>query len=357
MDPGIDPLSNKLFLLTLAAVIRGVHVYQDLLRYGISGAGNDHRLGGHEAPPAIFSVYLGSYLFELVNHLVDGKKMPDPYPEIDLGVPYLPSHPKDRTDRNRTSPFAFTGNKFEVRCVGASQRPSVSNMILNTISADSFDHIADELEKLISKGKTVEVAIKQVVKDTLAKHRNIIFEGNGYSHEWVEEAAKRGLYNFKTTPEVLDFVYNKKNIDLLSKHKVMYPEEFFANVQVDYEIYNKVAHLEAQSLRRLSDRWIIPAAIKYQKDILALGNHGPTARLKQLTDLVNNSVKAGDELGVLAKQLSSTEDAKAAAQHSLKKVIPKAAELRSYLDDLELLVDKLYWPLPTYEEILHEKAS
>jgi len=260
------------------------------------------------------------------------------------------------TDRNRTSPFAFTGNKFEVRCVGSSQRPAISNMLLNTISADAFDYLADELEKLIAKGKPVDQAIQQVVKETLTKHQRIIYEGNGYSAEWVKEAERRGLKNYKTTPEVLDVVYNDKNIQLLERHKVMTSEEFKANVIVDYETYNKVAHLEAQSLRRLADRWIVPATVKYQKDLLALGEYTPQSRAKQLGELVASAIKASDELGVLAKELSSTEDPKAAAKHTLKKVIPKGAELRSYLDDLELIVDQAYWPMPTYEEILHEKA-
>jgi len=284
---------------------------------------------------------------------------PPPKPvdrHVDLGVPYLPSHPRDFTDRNRTSPFAFTGNKFEVRCVGSSQRPAISNMLLNTISADSFDYLSDELEKIIAKGKPVEQAINQVVKDTLNKHQRIIFEGNNYSEAWIKEAERRGVKNYKTTPEVLDIVFNDKNIQLLERHKVMTRDEFHANVVVDYETYNKVAHLEAQSIRRLADRWIVPATVKYQKDLLALGQHAPQARVKQLSELVASAIKASDELGVLAKQLSSTEAHKAAAQVALKQVIPKGVELRGYLDDLELLVDQAYWPLPTYEEILHEKA-
>jgi len=243
-----------------------------------------------------------------------------------------------------------------IRCVGSSQRPAISNMLLNTISADSFEYLADELEKLIAKGKSVEQSVQQVVKDTLTKHQRIIYEGNNYSHEWIKEAERRGVKNYKTTPEVLDVVYNDRNIQLLEHHKVMTKDEFKANVVVDYETYNKVAHLEAQSLRRLADRWILPATVKYQKDLLALGQHAPQIRVKQLSELVANAIKASDELGVLAKELSSTEDYKAAAQVALKKVIPKGVELRSYLDDLELLVDQAYWPLPTYEEILHEKA-
>jgi glutamine synthetase len=191
---------------------------------------------------------LGDYIFALVKSVIDGTAPPSPVDRnVNLGVPYLPKHPRDPTDRNRTSPFAFTGNKFEVRCVGASQRPAISNMLLNTITADSFDYLADEIEKLISTGKNVEAAIKEVVTATLTKHQRIIFEGNNYSAEWVKEAERRGIKNYKTTPEVLDVVFNEKNVQLLDKQKVMSRDEFHANVVVDYETYNKVAHLEAQS--------------------------------------------------------------------------------------------------------------
>eukprot|EP01125_Pyxidicula_operculata_P022738 TRINITY_DN9540_c0_g1_i1.p1 TRINITY_DN9540_c0_g1~~TRINITY_DN9540_c0_g1_i1.p1 ORF type:complete len:726 (+),score=203.99 TRINITY_DN9540_c0_g1_i1:58-2235(+) len=358
MEPGDKPIENRIFLLTLAAVVRGVDVYQDLMRYAIAGAGNDHRLGGHEAPPAIISVYLGDELGALVDAILAGKQPPQPVdPNVDLGVSYLPKHPRDTTDRNRTSPFAFTGNKFEVRCVGSSQRPAVSNFILNSLSADSFDYLSEELEKEIAKGTSVDKAIHKVVKETLEKHKRIIFQGNGYSAEWQKEAEKRGLKNYRTTPEVLSEVYNDKNVNLFTKHKVLTAEEFAANVTVDQETYVKVTNVEAQSLRALTNRWIVPAVVRYQTELLNLGERAPAGRLDKITGLTNEAVKLADALGDATSKLADISDPKEATFFARDTVIAGSKKLRSVLDELETLVDQKHWPLPTYEEILHERPT
>jgi len=328
------------------------------MRYAIVGAGNDHRLGGHEAPPAIISLYLGDELEALVDAVIKGHKPPPTVDRnVDLGVPYLPKHPRDPTDRNRTSPFAFTGNKFEVRCVGSSQRPAVSNLILNTISADAFDYLSDTLEKEIKKGTHVDDAIRKVVKETFTKHQRIVFNQNGYDPEWTIEAKKRGLLNFRTTPEILQAVYCDKNVTLFEKQKVMTPAEFKANVTVDYENYIKIAKVEAQSLKSLAQKWIIPAVVKYQLKLLALGSKAPEGLLDTISELCNRANKDSETLKTVSDKLSDIVDLRDAAFFAKDTVLPAQADLRRDLDKLEALVDQEVWPLPTYEEILHEKPN
>jgi len=356
MDPGDDPASNRLFLLTTAAVLRGVDIHQDLLRYATSGAGNDHRLGGHEAPPAIFSVYLGDAVGTIVRQIAEGKPTAlPPHPKVDLGVSYLPIRGQDNTDRNRTSPVAFTGNKFEVRCVGSSQQPAMSNLVLNTITAESYYYLADEIKKEKSAGKSLDAAVNAVLQRTFKQHLRIINDGDGYSHAWPDEAKGRGLLNLKTTPEVLERVLNDKNRDLFAKLGVWTVEEFEANVSIDTERYSSQIHLEAQSLRNLIDRYILPAGLEMYHKCSVNADAVPKARLDKIKSLTIAITEGSDNLAEKAKHLQSLGSGLTAAQFAVREVVPKMREVRGHADELESYVDYKLWPLPTYEDMLHER--
>lgn len=357
MEPGPDPANNKHFLVTVAGVIRGADLYQDLIRYSVSGAPNDHRLGAHEAPPAIISVYLGDWLNELVVSIIEGRPQGEGHKlTVDLGVGYLPELTRDPTDRNRTSPFSWTGNKFEVRCVGSSQRPAVSLIMLNSLLADSFAFFATEVKKYTAAGDNHEQAWRKLVKDTLTKHQRIIFNGNGYSEEWVTEAEKRKLFNYKTTPEVLNAIVNEKNIKLFQELQVWTEEEFKAVVSVDMERYVKILNYESQALVHLADKMIIPAAIDYQSRFVALGDRAPKKRLDQLTQTTNAAVDASDELKDSIKKIDPHHlegDLKDLIVYARDKVYASQETLRASLDALENLMDANVWPLPSYNDILH----
>jgi len=353
-------------MLTTAAVIRAVDTHGDLIRYAVGDASNDHRLGGHEAPPSIISVYLGDYLGALIDAFAEGKPAPSLPPlDVDLGVPYLPRLKRDASDRNRTNPFAFTGNKYEVRCVGSSQHPAISNMILNTIAADSFDFIADEIQKQIKAGIDVEKAWRDVVRKTLAKHKRVVFNGDGYTDEWEKEAKKRGLPNYKTTPDVLEAAYTPKNIDLFSKFKVLDKDEWRSRVVIASARYCQNVKLEAQAIRMISDQYIIPAVVRYQNELLALGEHGPAERIKEISGLVKSAIALSGDLAKLSPELNDLSTAAgesvaigddiASAVFAKDKVIPKIKELRKKLDALETITDRTSWPLASYQDILHRK--
>jgi glutamine synthetase len=360
MEPGDDPLHNRLFLLTVAAVLRGVYVHQDLLRYCTSGAGNDHRLGGHEAPPAIFSVYLGDFVGSIVNQIAGGKipkdvKLPDaPVPDSILKVDYLPRRPQDNTDRNRTSPVAFTGNKFEVRCVGASQQPSFSNLVLNTITAESYLWLADEIEKEKAAGKSIDNAVNAVLQRTYADHLNIINDGNGYAHDWPEVAVKKGLLNLKTTPEALEKVNTQKNRDLFEKLNVWTPDEFNANVSIDTERYVSQIHLEAQAFRNLIDRYVLPAGLEMYSKVRNNSDAVSKSRIDKIKNLTLSISDKSDKLNSITAHLNSEGGTLNGAKYAQKEVIPLMRDLRAAADELESITDAKLWPLPTYEEMLYE---
>jgi len=357
MDPGPDPANNLTFLLTTAAVLRGVDIYQDLMRFSICGAGNDHRLGGHEAPPAIFSVYLGDTVSKLVKDIAEGKEPDLPkIKDVDLGVPYLPKREMDNTDRNRTSPVAFTGNKFEVRCVGASQVVATSNLILNTITADSFDYLGGLLKEKIGKGVSIPKAVKEVCRDTFQKHLKIINEGNGYDKSWPETAVKRGLFNFKTTPDVLNVVLNDRNIKVFDRLGVWSKEEFESNVVIEYEKYIAQIHLEAQGLRKIADCYIIPSSVSYLNSLRHSGQLAPTNRVERISKLINSAVEEADGLDAKVTLLN-TSDHKEGANYCLNTILPQMHKLRNVLDELERYVDAKLWPLPTYEQMLYARHS
>jgi len=333
-----------------------VDKHQDILRYCTSGAGNDHRLGGHEAPPAIFSVYLGDYVGSIVRNLAEGKKpnLPNPAPK-DLGVDYLPRRPQDNTDRNRTSPVAFTGNKFEVRCVGASQQPAFSNLVLNTITADAYTYLANEIEKEKSNGKSIDAAISTVLQRTFKEHDRIINDGNGYAKDWPERAVKKGLLNLKNTPDVLSMIRSKKNIELFQKFGVWNEEEFNANVTVDTEKYFHQIHLESQSLRSIIDRFILPAGLEMYSKLKDNKDVVPKSRIDKLRELNLNLANKADALAERNTKLYSHEGSLEGAKYASSDVIPLMIQLREHADELETITDSKLWPFPTYEEMLFER--
>jgi glutamine synthetase len=339
----------------VAAVLRGVDVHQDVLRYATSGAGNDHRLGGHEAPPAIFSVYLGDAVGAAVNEIA-GKKFKRKEPIIaNLGVNYLPKRDQDNTDRNRTSPVAFTGNKFEVRCVGSSQTPAISNLVLNTITAESFNYLSAEIEKEKASGKSIDKAIYAVLHRVFKEHLRIVNDGDGYSHEWPKEAAKRGLLNLQTTPEVLEKVNSDKNRNLFAKYGVWNEREFNANVEVDTERYFHQIHLEAQSLRNIVDRYVLPAGLDMYGKVRANAESISPARLNKIKSLNLSLSDKSEKLANVTTHLSGLGGTLQGGKFAVAEVIPLMRSIRESADELETITDAKLWPLPTYEEMLFER--
>ena len=351
--PGSDPINNLPFLMTLAATVRGVDLHQDLLRFAISGAGNDHRLGANEAPPAIFSIYLGDDLDKVVNAIITGNtsKMNLDGKVIDFHVPFLPEFTASPTDRNRTSPFAFTGNKFEVRAVGSSQSPAFSNIILNTMMADSFDFMRTTIQQKLKSGRTQEQAIRETIKEILTKHQRIIFNGDGYSQEWQQEAKKRGLLNLRTTPDALDIVQSEKNYDLLKRTKVMDKDEFNTYIEVSFDNYAKRISLEAFCLANMSNQKLLPAAISYLNElsVLNIGNRSET-----ISKMVEDGFRQADVLYEAADHLEHHigENSQKASRYAVDTVIPAMEQLRETVDNLERLIPVDRWPIPKYEDIL-----
>ena len=360
-SPGPIPERNLLFMLTLAATIRAVDMHGDLMRVAISGASNDHRLGANEAPPAIVSVYLGDDIQLAVDRFISGKTDAPQLPQsiVDLGIPVLPEIKKATCDRNRTSTFAFTSNKFEFRAVGSSHNPSRSNQILNTIVAESLKYIADEVDQLKSTGKSVDQSITHVVREILNKHQRVVFNGNGYSAEWPIEAAKRGLPNLKSTPDALDEISSQKNIDLFSKLKVLSKPELLARQTILYEEYTKKISIEGRTLVKMTQNSILPCAIEYQtilaQSITSVNNAELTKiqsqQLHEYTRHINQSIQLSNQL---IKTMDSIDDssAKVAARYALEKIKPACELLRVHLDRLESLIPADKWPYPTYAQML-----
>jgi len=359
LEPGPDPLSNAYFMFFLAATVRAVDRHADLLRIAICGASNDHRLGANEAPPAIVSIYLGDDVGDAVDKFIskstERRKIEL---TIDLGVPSLPIIRRQSTDRNRTSTFAFTGNKFKFRAVGSSHNPSRSNMTLNTIMAESVRDLTSEIETLIKAGKSKEEALATVSRKALIEHKRIIYNGDGYSEEWQQEAKKRGLHNLKTTPEALREYDKPKNIKLFSEMKVLNPYELKARKAVFEEEYFKKIVVEAKTLRTITSSQIIPAAVRY------------SAELGASAHILKDSKQLGSAIGTLSSTLDSAYSGLAALDHVIEnstkahhnsaesatfaeqQVLPLLGTVRETVDKLETLVAADHWPLPTYHQML-----
>ena len=362
LDPGDNPIENLRFLVFLAGVIQGVDDYQELLRMSVASAGNDHRLGANEAPPAIISIFLGDELGAIVDALIEDHDYEGSKKTLmDLGVDVLPAFAKDTTDRNRTSPFAFTGNKFEFRMPGSAMNLSDANMILNTAMAKSLKEFADAMEG-VPADKFEEEALKYV-KKTLSDHKRIIFNGNGYSAEWEEEAARRGLANNKTTADALPCFVADKSIELFEQFNVLSRAEVESRYEVELEKYNKLINIESRTMRRMVRRYYLPAISAYaakiadhivsvktampDADVTAQENH-----LKRMNDGLAKLQTAFDALCAKHLEINDIEDAQEAATANAHELIPLMEAVRYEVDQLEILVPDTDWPVPSYNSIL-----
>jgi len=354
--PGKTPRQNAQFLVFLAAFIAGVDEYQDFLRCSVASAGNDHRLGAHEAPPAIVSIFLGDELTAVVESIIKGTNYHDPEKSVmRIGVDVLPAIPKDTTDRNRTSPLAFTGNKFEFRMLGSSQSVAEPNIALNTIMAEQLGRFADELEQ----ADDFDSALQNLVCRAFTQHSRIIFNGNGYSEAWQTEAARRGLSNLSTTAEALSSYFCPKNLDLVTRHGIFTENEFRARQEIYLESYCKIMHIEALTTVDIAMRQILPAVSRYCGDLcqrverkVQLGiSHGSELDLiKRLSDGIDGLYNSCEALKKAISEVPA--DCHPGADFYHKHIVPGMSKVRSLADGLELITDKAYWPFPTYADIL-----
>jgi glutamine synthetase len=372
LSPGKTPKNNLQFLTFFVCTIKAVAEYSDLIRASIASASNDHRLGANEAPPAIISVFIGKHMREVLDE-IEKKIDLTHFDEQDKAELKLNIHNKipdvmlDNTDRNRTSPFAFTGNKFEVRAVGSSANCSSTMIVLNTIVGKILEDFKKEVDAFIEKGEKKEVAILKVLRTYITSSKKIIFEGDNYSKEWEKEAAKRGLSNVKTTPHALDFYLSKKSRELFTQSGVLSEQELEARYEIQQEIYAKKLDIETKVLRDLIWSYVIPAAVKYQNTLLENVNglkaaKAPATSYKAQADLINsiskhiNSLKTNVDKMLAEKE--KADKAKSAHQRALyycDKVKPYFDIIRSHADQLELLCDDSLWPLPKYRDLLFVK--
>ena len=360
LNPGKNPRDNTQFLLFLVAVIKAVDEYQDLLRISVSSAGNDHRLGGHEAPPAIVSMFLGSDLEAVLQSIEDNVEYNQSrYAKMEIAVDVLPSFKKDSTDRNRTSPFAFTGNKFEFRMLGSTVSIACPNTILNTIVGNSLCEFADLLEK----SDDFEADVNNLIRDTYLKHKNIIFNGNNYSDEWVEEANKRGLLNLKTTVDALPYYILDKNIRLFEKHGIYTKEEIESRYEILLDEYSKTINIEALTLCDMIQKDIIPSVCQYIKELSDTASSKKSlssdidcsleidlvSKLSSLNSCLSKRLDTLDKLLIDSKDYEGTLNT---AKYYKDHIIPAMQEVRAIADELELMVSDKYWPYPTYGDLL-----
>ena len=363
LNPGDTPHDNLQFLVFCAAVLRAVDKWQGLLRASIASAGNDHRLGANEAPPAIISVFLGAVLTDLFEQIENGKVTgAKKGGELDTGVTFLPKLPRDPGDRNRTSPFAFTGNKFEFRAVSSGQSIAMPNICLNVAVTDALDSIASELEAAVKKGKKAEEAAWELLPSIVKQHKRIIFNGNNYADEWQQDAAKRGLLNLRNTVDALPELIKPDVVKTFEKHKVLNERELKARCEINFEQYNKTINIEGQLMVLIANRYILPAALKYQTAVAqsvaavkAAGGGGdqPKKLLDALSTLIDQLKAQADELA--HKLEHSGSSAEEHAKYFRDSVVPAMASIRDVGDALELLIPHGDWPLPTYREMLFIK--
>jgi len=359
LDPGTTPLDNAQFLIFLVAVIKAVDEYADLLRFSVATAGNDHRLGANEAPPAIMSIFLGDELTSVIEQIETGVvKNNGTSRTLEIGVSTLPVLPKDNTDRNRTSPFAFTGNKFEFRSVGSSQSIATPNFIINTIVAEALSQIADRLEN----AGDFRAEVNAVVKEIISKHKRIIFNGNNYSEEWVAEAERRGLPNLRTTVDAIPALIAEKNIRVLEKHGVLNRAEIYSRYEICLENYIKTIRIEALTMIEMASRQILPATLSYVRKVadtvasLRAADADYSCVKEELDELVTltSGLKAAiDKLDQKIKEADASEgDSLSHARAYKDVIIPQMNELRAVADRLETIVDASLWPIPTYGDLL-----
>jgi len=358
LDPGETPQDNMQFLLFLAAIIKAVDEHQDMLRVSVASAGNDHRLGANEAPPAIISIFLGEQLTGVLEAIEAGKTyIQESDCTFQIGVNVLPCFPKDTTDRNRTSPFAFTGNKFEFRMLGSSISIAGPNVVLNTIVAESLRIFADSLEK----SKDLKADVKELVKETVKKHKRIIFNGNNYAEEWVVEAEKRGLLNLQSMPDCMPYFIKKKNLDLFSRHGVFSETEIHSRYDLLLDGYCKTINIEALTMLEMAKRDILPAAGTYERDLAQTAvlkkeigldfdlEKSLISELSSLSICLKQNIDALDNALIEVKKHTEILDI---AKYYRSGVFVAMQELRAVADSIEMIVGKKYWPYPNYGDLL-----
>ncbi|OON95757.1 MAG: glutamine synthetase [Epulopiscium sp. Nele67-Bin005] len=358
-SPGSNPQDNLVFLVFVSAILKAVDKHADILRLSAASAGNDHRLGGHEAPPAIISVFLGQHITNIFLDIANGVEVETHNKEVlDMGVATMPRLRKEVTDRNRTSPFAFTGNKFEFRMFPSSGCISEANVIINTAVAEALDSFLPELEEAID----IEVAVQKIVAKTLKEHGRIIFDGNGYSAEWVEEATRRGLPQYETLVDALPSLLNEASIELFTNYKVYNENELHSRHEIIAEEYSKILNIEALTMISMSKTQIFPSCLNYSTQVATnvatlnqLGGYNVEAQaehLVELTELINNLKENTDELEAKLSQVQeiSNEYEKAVAFKDI--IIPAMNSLRVVADKLETIVEERVWPIPNYSELL-----
>lgn len=363
LDPGKSPEDNAQFLLFLCAVIRAVDIHQDLMRLTVASAGNDHRLGSHEAPPAIISVFIGEELEAILRAIETGEHYDkSANREMNIGVDVLPPIPKDSTDRNRTSPFAFTGNKFEFRMLGSSMSLAGPNTTLNAMVAESLSDFADILEN----AEDFNARLNTLIRDTIKQHKRILFSGNGYSGEWIEEAEKRGLLNIRTAPEALVHLIDEENIKFYGKFGVFSEVELHSRYEVRLEGYAKTLHIEAGTMIEMVRTDILPAVIAYGKEVAetitskraALPAAACTTELimlEKISGLTDDVYSYNNALSAVLTEAEGLERVIEVSEYAMfykDKVLPAMNSLRAAVDELETLVSKDYWPYPSYSRIL-----
>ena len=362
LDPGKTPETNIQFQLFLAAVVKAVHEYQDLLRISVASAGNDHRLGANEAPPAIISMYLGDDLGALVESIINGTEyISKGKVKMSTGVDVLPDFKKDTSDRNRTSPFAFTGNKFEFRALGSALNIACPNIMLNTMVAEELSEFYDELKD----ASDLDAAVKALIKKTFTEHQAIIFNGNNYAPEWVEEAEKRGLLNLKSLPDAVEHYIDQKNIDLFTKNKIYSVDEIHARYEIELENYAKIINIEALTMIDMAKKDMIPAVTSYVRELTdtalakkALSDAIPTSVEEDLITSLSNKLvcfsKKTAELENAVIGASEYEgDVLAYAKYYRESVFSVMTELRAIGDAMETETAADYWPYPSYGEMLY----
>ncbi len=362
LDPGKKPHENTVFLTFLAAVIKAVDDNAELLRLSASNPGNDHRLGANEAPPAIISIFLGEQLEDIIEQIIEGDVSSSIQgSKLDTGVHVLPVLKKDATDRNRTSPFAFTGNKFEFRMLGSSMSIAGANFTLNAMVADVLQDFADELEK----ADDFEKAVKSLIKRTVTEHRKIIFNGDGYSDEWVADAEKLGLPNVKSMVEAIPYLVSDKSVKLFERQNVLTKVELESRAEINYETYAKTINIEAKTMIDMAGKQYIPSVIGYVTSLADSINSITAAcaeadvsvqkeLLSEASTLLAQAQKALAELQKVTNEAANKEEGQEQATYFLKTVFPAMEELRKPIDKLEMIVDQDYWPVPSYADLLFE---
>jgi glutamine synthetase len=361
LDPGSTPHDNMIFLVMLCAVVKAVDKYSKLLRAAVASPGNDHRLGAHEAPPAIVSVFLGDQLTDIFEQLATGNaKTSKTGGQLKLGVSSLPQLPKDSTDRNRTSPFAFTGNKFEFRMVGSSQSTAGPMFVLNTIVAQSLMEIADELEKSSNVKTTAQKILTKIAKE----HSRIIFNGDNYTEQWAKEAEKRGLPNIKSSVASIKTMADEENVKLFTTHKVLSKAELKARMEILLDNYSTTICIEGKTTLNMAQRQILPVAIEYAsklgKTVERIQDAGSDSSVvKKILDktcgLIADLTSSMDELKNAITTSCGNGDTAAKSESCRDTIVAAMNKVRKAADELELIIDAKIWPLPTYAEMLFAK--